>query len=218
MVRIMSKKNDISKQKDTPDTLEELNHNVNSLSASFKKISKVYSELNKKKPFYRQKSFWSILIFLSGFLGLIATWQQQIKVERTSQIKEEIATIKSIKRKENDAITESRVLIINQKQDCPVRGISGLSTMEKNRNSSLVGILAYASGLEPKENQKARLIVQKIVRKIYKIKAGEICNSSADVFDAKIQFLQKKLNTIFDEAVKNKQVRIQHIEDAFFVF
>ncbi len=202
--------------------LDGLDHHFSKLTESFKRIADVAENLSDdclktliKRPFYKQPSFWTAFIAVSGLIGLLLTSQQQIKAMKANNIRKEIAAIQSFKVKENRAITKSRVLIINQTIDCPVSNNTTLKTMKKARNSALVDITAYGSGLNISENNEAKKNLDAIIGTIYSLKLHEICKINANTFDNKLHGLQVHLNTLVNKSLKRKKTKLYHLENGF---
>lgn len=99
-------------------------------------------------------------------MGLLLTWQQQVKATEVTNIQKQIAAINSFKQKENEAITKTIALIINQTIECPISDMKKLKSMEQARISSLVAITSYNSGLNISQNKKTKRIIESIIMKL----------------------------------------------------
>ena len=198
----------------TPDDKqesEELAKALDSIATSLSEAANTYAEQNEKQPLLKRKSFWSMMIFLSGFLGLIVSWQQQIQAVEIASINKSIQEINQFKSAETKAISKARVTIINQTLDCPVTDKAKLVAMHQARNRTLGLITSATSGLSIPNTKEINQITHDIIGKIYDIKTDQICSINGDDFDNELLQLNIKLNDIINKEIKIKQKDINRI-------
>jgi len=210
---------------ETTENLSTLTENVNKLAEhvaavtdATKSVVESYLPQNKKTPFYKQKTFWSILIFLSGLLGVLTTWQQQIRVMEANDIRNRIVQIQELQRKADYALTVTRVTIINQTIDCPVKNLSILKKMKQDRNVTLTPLASLSIGLTPDSDQEIKLLLQDAVRTVYALKLSQVCTIKPDEYDEKLHALQTKLNIVFNSEIKKEERKLLKVTNPPFKF
>lgn len=217
---------------------EEQNAEINEIKQTLDKLSDSFSKmgdgLNRmvevvetvsencmkrviNRPFFMQPSFWTAFIAVSGLIGLLLTWQQQVKVMRSGNIQKQISIIENFQAKENRAITKARILIINQTLDCPFSNAKKIKEMEKARNRSIINIITFSSNIKVTGNAKAKKILTELIQKIYFLKPNKICEINANKFDDQLRLQQIQLNKILVGEIEIKKRKLNELESRFFM-
>lgn len=204
--------------------IEHLNNNINQLGDSFHRIANVTEKMAEtcikkflKRPFFLQPSFWTAFIAVSGLLGLLLTWQQQVKTMEADNIQKQIRNIQNFKAKENKAIIEARAVIVNQNLSCPINKISTLKKFQKERLNSLINVTAYDSNLTFSENPSARKTMEKLITLIFNLEGNDICKINSNKFDHKLQRLQTQMNAIVNQNIKHNEIKLKKMESKWIL-
>ena len=197
--------------------LTRLTHCFEKIADTGHAVADTFVAAKKKERFYKQRYFWSLLVFLSGCMGLIMTWQQQIKVMRVNEIKGEINKLVSEKRNEVTSIVKSRVVLLNSALNCPIKNRSELIKIKKNINNSLVNVIYNGSPLTTSRTTiKARQMIKKVILEIYNLKPSELCNINTEKFDHHLLIEQRELEKYFDIRIRQKQIELQKVQNSFY--
>jgi len=195
--------------------IKELKHSIRQMENGFTRMANVVEQFSEvcikklvKRPFFKQPSFWTAFIAVSGLIGLMLTWQQQVKAVDADNIRKQIMAIQAFKLEENEAMSKSRVLIINQTLDCPTKNSTLLKKMQQARNNSLIDVITYNSGIDGSNGGvEVWSILRKFVSDVYNINGVGICKINPNKLDHKLMALQMKVNYIL-EKLKIKFIKI----------
>ena len=193
------------------DKLSSISSSLKKIDDAVKKSTSNYLSKNRKKPLLKQKSTWSILVFLSGFIGLIVSWQQQIKTIEVDTINSNITQIIKFKDSLNKSITDARINFVNQYISCPISSRDSLVKMQQERNRFTWAILSHDSDMQIKESLQIKKVMKNIIWSMYNIKGNKICDLNINNYDKKIKGYNTDIDNILNYEIRRDQNLIEKI-------
>jgi len=198
------------------ELLKDLSRHFEKMSNAIHQFTEVYRENTHRLPFWKTKSFWSLVVVVTslsvGFSSLYYTGKDAVSLLQAYSIEKQIERIQKFKTFENKAILKARVMVINQNLLCPIKDTQQLKKMKIERNKSLINIMAYYSGLNVKEDNMIRETLKKIVVSIYNVGVQQICPLNATKFDGKLQKSLIKFDNILNKIISTREKKLRSLK------
>ena len=195
--------------------LREISRHFEKMSNAIHHFTEVYKENTHRLPFWKTKSFWSLVVVVSslavGFLSLYYTSRDAFSLVKAYNIQQKINRIQDFKAAENKAIDKARILVLNQIIHCPVSNINKLKAMKVERNKSLVDVVSYDSGLDITQDELIEPFRRQIVSKIYSIKIHGICRINPRSFDRETLAIVRKFNETVNRILLKQQYQLDRL-------
>ena len=191
------------------ELLKDLRRHFEKMSNAIHQFTEVYRENTHRLPFWKTKSFWSLVVVVTslsvGFSSLYYTGKDAVSLMQAYNVEKQIERIQEFKAYENKAIVKARMTIINQTIECPVTDVERLKQMKIERNKTLVNITAYNSRLNVKEDNLIVTPIASIVAKIYGLGLSDICKIKPNDYDKKLEGQLLTLNKIINGIIIKRE-------------